>query len=286
MQDATHTAAHPALAEVNPRVPFLAGPARILRNLRAHRHIVSNFIYRDLRLKYRDSAFGFFWALLEPLFLSAVYFLLFVIVAGNPEPRVPLWIILGVITWQLFSKTLTSAVTSLTRNEGTIKQVYFPREIFAVTTAGAQLVLASVSLLVAIPFLVYFRIAPTAHLWMVPAGLLLSVALALGIGLGMACLNVVNRDVEHLFKFITRAGMFLSPVMWTVDMPRSRSGLLDVLFFNPMAVPITMVRNGVEGRPLGVEPEYVAYSVAFCVVSCFLGAMIFKRFEAGVVKKI
>jgi ABC-type polysaccharide/polyol phosphate export permease len=287
MQATTTDAGHRGdLVEVNPQVPFWAGPVRMWRNLREHRHIVSNFIQRDLRLKYRDSAFGFFWSLLEPLLLSAVYFVLFVIVAGTPQPKVPFWIIVGVITWGLFSNALTSALGSLTKNEGLIKQIYFPRELFAFTAAGAQLVLAFLSLVVAIPFMIYFAIPPTIHLVLVPIGLVLATCLALGIGLGFASLNVVNRDVEHLFKFVMRAGMFLSPVMWTIDMPRSRSGALEYLFYNPIVVPITMVRNGVDGRPLGIEAPYVAYSIAFCLIAFVLGAMIFKRYEARVVKKL
>src|SRR5262245_23764857 len=136
------------LVEINPRVPFLAGPLRVWRNLREHRHIVSNFISRDIRLKYRDSSFGFFWSLLEPLGLAAVFFIMFTIVLERPQPRAPLLIILGVITWRLFSNTLNSALTSISRNGGVIKSVYFPREIFPITTAGSQLILSSMSLVV------------------------------------------------------------------------------------------------------------------------------------------
>jgi ABC-type polysaccharide/polyol phosphate export permease len=274
------------LVEINPRVPFLAGPWRIWRNLREHRHIVSNFISRDIRLKYRDSSFGFFWSLLEPLGLAAVFFVMFTIVLERPQPRAPLHIIIGVIVWGLFSRTLTSALTSLSRNGGIIKSVYFPREIFAVTTAGAQLVLCSMSLLVAIPFMFYYGIRPSPYLVMVPAGMLLATALALGVGMGLACVQVVNRDIEHVFKFLVRAGMFLSPVMWTLDMPGARGRLVEVILINPLAVPITMVRNGIDGRPLGVEPAWVAYSVGACVLALLGGAMVFKRCEAGVVKQI
>ena len=277
----------PDLVEINPRTPFLGGPLRIWRSVREHRQLVSSFIQRDLRLRYRNSALGYFWSLLEPLMLSAVYFLLFVIIAGQPEEAYALWVVLGVITWSFFSKTLQSALTSLTKNEGMIKQVYFPRELFAVTTAGGQLVIAALSLLVAVPFMIWLGIPPTLQLLWVPVGLALVTLLALGVGLGLACLNVVNRDVEHLFKFITRAGMFLSPVMWTVHMvPSSRAGAIDLLMLNPMVVPITMIRNGIGGMPLGIELQHVLYSVGFCIVSFLLGAMVFVRYEATSVKKI
>ena|SRR5690349_22119118 len=286
MDAATDASGRGDLVEINPSVPLLAGAPQMWRNLWTHRHLLSSFVQRDLRLRYRDTAFGYFWSLLEPLLLSGVYFLLYVILAGSPQPRVPMWIIVGVITWQLFSKTLTGTVTSLTKNDAIIKQAYFPRELFAVTGAVAQLTLSSASLLVAIPFMIYFGIVPSLHLLLAPVGLLLAATLGLGIGLAFACLNVANRDVEHLFKFLTRAGMFLSPVMWTIEMPKGRAQILDYLFFNPMATALTLVRNGIDGRPLGIHPGFVAYSVAVCALSLVVGATIFRRYEAGVVKRI
>lgn len=274
------------LVEVNPRVPFLHGPLAIFRSLRTHRHLASNFVARDIRLRYRDSALGYVWSLLEPLMLSAVYYFLFVVLAGKPDERHALWIILGVITWQFFAKTLSGAVTCLTRNESLIKQVFFPRELFALTQAGSQIVFVFLSLAVAVPAMIYFRIAPTAYLVMVPLGILLAALFALGVGLELACLNVVNRDVEHLVKFITRAGMFASPVMWTVEMAGSRAALLQYALYNPMTVPITMVRNGVAGQPLGVGTVPVVSAVVVSVGAFLVGAMVFKRYEARVVKKL
>ena len=168
-----------------------------------------------------------------------------------------------------------------------IKQIYFPRELFSINTVGSHLVIAILSLFVAIPFMYYFNIAPTIYLLMIPIGLFLASSLALGIGLLLAPLNVVNRDIEHLFHFITRAGFFLSPVMWTVDMiPASRASIMKYLLLNPMVVPITMVRKGIEGEALTIDFFYVIYSFVFCLTSLLLGAIIFKRFESEVIKKL
>ena len=178
-------------------------------------------------------------------------------------------------------------MTSLTRNASIIKQVYFPREIFAITAVASQLVMASLSLLIAIPYMVYFQIAPTPSLVMVPLGVALTGTLALGVGLAMACLNVANRDVQHSFVFLTRVGLYLSPVLWTLERAKgARAEAVDYLLLNPMAVPITMIRNGITGAPLGVDSFYVAYSVGFCLLSFAIGASVFKRLEATAVKKL
>jgi lipopolysaccharide transport system permease protein len=274
------------LLEINAPVPFLAGPRELWRNAREHRHLILNFIQRDIRLKYRDSALGYFWSLLEPLGMSAVYFVLFVILAGRPDPKFVLWVFVGVITWQFFSRSMSETLGCLTKREGLIKQTYLPREIFALTSVGSKLVLTALSLLVAVPLMIYFAIAPSLYLFMVPVGLILAAMLALGAGLSMACLNVVNRDVEYFSHFVLRAGFFLSPVMWTVEMAGTREKALDYLLLNPMTVPITMVRNGIDGKGIGIDSGYILYSVAFCVIAFLVGSMIFKRFEATVVKKL
>ncbi len=272
------------LVEINRQRSFFLGPWLMWQDIKKHHHLASNFIMRDLRLKYRNSMLGYFWSLLEPLLLSGVYFVLFVIISGSPEPNYPLWVIVGVITWGYFSQSLNGAITSLTHNAGLIKQVYFPREMFAITKVGSNLVIAALGLLVAIPFMYYLDITPNGYLLMVPLGLLLVTILALGVGLLMACLNATNRDIEHFFRFVTRAGFFLSPVMWTVEM--IPEGSLGYIMVNPMVVPITMIRNGIDGRALGVDSLYVAYSIAVCLLSFLLGSMVFKRFEAGAVKKV
>ena len=273
------------LSEINTQDSFVKGPYLIGRNLIRYSYVFSNFIQRDLRLRYRNSLLGYFWSLLEPLLLSGVYYILFIVIAGKADPRYPLWVITGVITWTFFSRAMNGSITSLTKNGELIKQVYLPREIFAVTTVAANLVIAMLSLLVAIPFMVYLDIQPSSQVYLIPLGLLLVSSLALGIGLMFSCMNALNRDIEHFFRFLTRAGLFLSPVMWTMSMiPASRMELIDYLLLNPMVVPITMIRSGIDGSELGIGINYVVYSILFCVASLVLGAMIFKRFEAGAVK--
>ena len=192
------------LTEINKVNSFWLGPWIIWLNIQKHRFLISNFIQRDLRLKYRNSVLGYFWSLLEPLMLSGVYFILFVIIKGSPEPNYPLWVIIGVIIWGHFSQSLNGSIGSLTQNSGLIKQVYFPREIFAIAKVGSNLVIASLGLLVSIPLIYILDIQPNLNLLMVPVGLIMVSMLSLGIGLSLACLNTTNRDIEHFFRFVTR----------------------------------------------------------------------------------
>lgn len=275
------------LTEVNPQVPFWGGPLEVLRNLRAHRHLAGNIIARDVRLKYRDSTLGYVWSLLEPLMLAAIYYFLYVVLSHAKDPKQPLWIILGVITYQTFSKTLTSAMVCLSKNESMIKQIYFPRELFAVTSAGSEYVLGMLSLVVIAPLMIYYGIAPSVYLLLIPFGMALASMLGLGIGLLLAPLNVLYRDVEHLMKFVTRVGVFLSPVLWTIEMtPKNRTVLLHYVLYNPLTLPISLVRDGVSGRLPPMPALAVATSLASAIFVLLLGAAIFKRYEARVIKKL
>lgn len=275
------------LAEPNPATGWIGGIGVLLGHVATHWQMISEFIARDIRLKYRGTAFGYVWSLLEPLLLSLVYVVLFTLVAHKPDKTYPLQVVTGVISWGFFANAAGKAQTSLTGNATLIQQIYFPREIFGIAGVGSQLVMTALSLLVAVPFMIYLQISPTWRLIYVPAGLLLITALALGVGLGTACLNVLNRDVEHFWRFVTRAGMYLSPIMWSVEsLTAAKSAALDKLLLNPIAAPITMIKDGILGLPLSISSGYVVYSCCVCVATMLFGMALFRRMEAEVVKKL
>jgi homopolymeric O-antigen transport system permease protein len=286
MKDELQSVPDDELSEPNPSTSLVGGLGKMWRDIRHHQYLIANFVRRDLRVKYRNSTLGYFWSLLDPLLLSAMYFILFTIVAGKAQKLYPLWVILGVLSWRFFGAVLQTSIATLVGNEDTIKSIYFPRVLFATASSCSNLVMTSLSLLVAVPFMLYFRIAPTLYMLMVPLGLILLWMLGLGSGLGLACLNVVNRDVGHLCRFLVRAGLYISPVLWTVEMGQAKGTAVNYLLLNPVAVPMTMIRNGITGQRLSMSQNQIAYSVAFCLISFVVGTMIFQRYEARVIKKL
>ena len=285
----TTTVPQRQLDEINRPAAWWRAPYEVVANCVRYRFLISSFVTRDLRVRYRNSILGYFWSLLEPLLNTLVYFVLFTVVFQKPEHRYFLWVVVGALTFNYFTKCLTTSVTSLTGNASMIKQIYFPREIFAIATAASQMVITLLSLLVAIPMMVYFGVRLNLYLLYLPAGLILAAIFALGVGLGCACLNAVHRDVEHFFRFLTRALFYLSPVMWSLDLiPKSRAAWLDYLLYNPLTVIITMVRSGTECKPMDprISNGDILYSVGVCVACFIVGTMFFKRFESEVVKHI
>ena len=108
--------------------------------------------------------------------------------------------------------------------------------------------------------------------------------MALGFGMLMAPLNCVQRDVQHLVRFITRAGFFLSPVMWTAEMALERGVWGEAALWNPMVLPITMVRHGLEGKSVDLPPEVILSSVVATLLVYLVGTMVFSKYERGAVK--
>ncbi len=275
------------LGVIHPAPSFFGSPLRFICNLYSNKSMVENFIRRDIRVRYRNSILGYIWTVLQPLLLSGVYYFLFVIIAGTPEKLYPIWVLIGVITWQYFSRALNGSITSLSRNSGMIKQIYFPREIFPVTTVGSNLIITCLSMTVVIPFIYYYNLPIGIHLTWILAGLAITTILALGMGMLFAPLNAIHGDVSHLFQFITKAGFFLSPVMWTMRMvPSGRNDLTNYLLLNPMVVPLEMMRCGVDGASLGIEFHWIAYSVGFALTTLVLGVIVFMRTEWKVVKHL
>ena len=189
-------AGNDALSVVNPVVGTLGALPNGFRNLLKHKGLIRNLVSRDISQRYRNSIMGYFWTILEPLLLSAVYFFLFTIIAGNPEERYPLWIILGVVTWQFFSRGLNDSVNCLVGNKNMIKQIYFPREVFAFSKVISQLVITIASLVVVIPFMVHQGIEPTTQLFLFPVALMLVTLQVLGVGWLLSVPNVHHGDIR------------------------------------------------------------------------------------------
>jgi ABC-2 type transport system permease protein len=207
-------------------------------------------------------------------------------IANRPEENYSLYVIIGVIVWGHFGKTLQATIGCLTSGGNMIKQIYFPREILAFSPVITQLWISTLSLTAVIPVMIWLKVMPSSTVWMVPFSLILATMLAMGIGLIFAPLNAISKDITHLFRFIIRAGFFLSPVMWTYEMMivRAPGNWVDMIMLNPMVIPLTFARHGLDGAPLDIEVWYVTYSIGFAVVSLFFGLTLFKKWEARVVK--
>ena len=116
---------------IHPEPSLLGSPSRFLYNLKKNRSLIYNFIRRDVRIKYRNSILGYIWTILQPLLLAGVYYFVFTIIADQTEELYPIWVLIGVITWQFFGRSLNGSITSISRNSG-----YSSKEI--IKSCGVQ----------------------------------------------------------------------------------------------------------------------------------------------------
>ena len=276
------------LLEPNPTVSLFSGPSQFIRVALEENYLIQNLVRRDLKGKYSRATIGFGWIVLEPLLLSAVYYVLFTMISDRTEPNYSLYVIIGVIIWGHFGKSLQATITCLTRSGNLIKQVYFPREILAISPVITQLFISTISLTSVIPVMWYLGVKPNSTIWMLPLALFLSTILALGIGLIFAPINALSQDISHLFRFIIRAGFFISPVMWTYEMMLNRASeqWVDIIMYNPMVIPLTYARHGLDGTSLELDTFHLIYSVGFAFLSVIIGMIVFKSLEAKVVKHL
>jgi homopolymeric O-antigen transport system permease protein len=263
-------------------VTILSALPTMARNLWAHREIVRNFVARSLKIKYHGSFLGYLWSLIDPLVYMVVFYFLYVILAGRPQRGYSLSILLGVLTWRFFSSLLQDLTQALVGNQALIKRVYFPREVFVLSSVGFQLVSYGLSLMVVLPFMAFFGIAPTWRLAMLPATILLLVLFTTGIGMIASCLNARARDTREIVSLAVRVGFWLTPVFYTLD--RIPPDWRNLYLLNPLAAFLTLVRAAVSGEPSDVPFGHLVLAAVLALGSFLAGAAIFQRWQGQAVK--
>lgn len=275
---------HTEPVEVGLKPSLLKAPYYTIKEVFRHKFLIKNLVTREVRGKYRNAMLSYTWTFIEPALLAIVYYFLFYMLAGNPDELYSVWVLTGIIVWGCFSKSLTGTVTSLTGNRNTIHLVYFPRIVFPLTSVIGNIVITMMSCIVVIPIIIIFDLPITIYLLLIPISVFLSGFLAIGLGIMLAPLNCMYRDVEHLIRFVVRAGFFVSPVMWTYEMALSRGYFGEIATYNPMLTPITLARHGLEGKATTLPSEIILMTLLFGIAMWIIGSILFEKYERKAVK--
>jgi len=264
--------------------PLLSAPSRMIRDMIDNKRLLAHLVNRDLKVTYHGTVIGWGWSLIEPLAYTAVYYLVFHILRGVDDQAFALEILLGVLVYGMFSKTLTGTTNALVTNAALIKQVAFPRSIFLFSIALFQVVKFSLSLLI-VPLLMWsFGLLPTSLLpllLLVPIGVQ---SLALGLGLAGSVVQARIRDLQHALGIIVSAGFFLSGVFFS--MRHVPEGMRSTFALNPMAVYIELARTAVLGRMDVLEWSHVGQAMVMSFSALLFGVIVFSRYESGSVKHL
>ncbi|MDH4185903.1 MAG: ABC transporter permease [Nitrospira sp.] len=248
------------------------------KELWEYRDLLFFFAWRDLKVRYKQTALGVTWAFLKPLSLVAVFSVVFGWLAKIPSDGIPypLFSLCAVLPWQLFSHILSGASQSMVADQNLLTKVYFPRLISPMSVSLSSLADFIVAAGALIALLVYFHVLPTPYVWTIPLFVALAVMTALGTGLWCSALNVRYRDVGHALPFLTQMWFFATPIAYPSSLVPEPWRIWYGL--NPMASVVEGFRWAVLGTD-GLPAEMLLVSLSMSAVLCVSGLYYFRRME-------
>lgn len=253
------------------RVPFN------LKEFWRYRELLYFLVWRDIKVRYKQTLLGAAWAIVQPFFTMVVFSIFFgrmAQMASNGYPY-PIFSYTALLPWTYFSGALSLAANSLVGSGGLITKVYFPRLIVPVSSVLSGLVDFAFAFLVLIGMMIFYGYAPTIYTILLPLFLLLALTTALGVGLWLAALNVKYRDVRYLIPFLTQFWLFATPVVY----PSSLLGEPWRTFYG--LNPMVGVVEGFRWALLGDKPPelMILVSAIVSIVLLVSGVIYFRRTE-------
>lgn len=248
------------------------------RELWEYRELLYFLMWRDIKLRYKQTALGAAWAVLQPVLTMLVFSLFFGKLAKMPTDGLPypLFALSALVLWTFFANGLTMASGSLVNNANLLRKVYFPRLAVPIAAVLSGLVDFAVTFIVLVGAMAYFGYSLTLRAFAVPPLLLLTLLISLGVGLWLAALSVAFRDVKYVVPYATQLWMFITPIVYPSSLLSARWRTLYAL--NPMVGVIEGFRWAMLGSKTTPGPLIVSSSVA-AVVILIGGTLFFRRLE-------
>ena len=266
---------------------LLKSPFVLINNLYQEKLLMKYLVKRNLAEKYNSPILGWLWSVLEPMVLTATFYILFMILVESRDEYRVLNIMLGILTWRLFRTVTMESTMALKKGRGLIHTIYFPREVFLFSKMFTSVITNSLSILNCIPLLIMFGLTPNIYFLYLPLSML-SVCL-LGTGIGMCLASMVPRipDIQNMTKLTVRIMFYLSPVFYTLEyMKRVPEEVLSIyLYVNPMAIFLTLTRSAFTGNmPSMLNLEHILFSTGISIIFFIIGTIIFSRSHFKAVK--
>jgi lipopolysaccharide transport system permease protein len=245
----------------------------------AYRDLAYFFIWRDIKVRYKQTAIGAAWAILQPVLTMLVFSLFFGKLARIPSQGLPypIFYYSALLPWMYFATAMQSATNVVVEQQRMITKIYFPREVLPVASVLAGLVDFAISFAVFLVLLAWYRVTPTRAVIWLPLFTLLAVLTALGVGLWLSALNALYRDVRYVVPFLVQFWMFASPVAYPSSLVPAKWRWLYGL--NPMAGVIEGFRWALTGR--GQPPNILLAASSLAVVLLVLSGLVYYHAMEG-----
>jgi len=249
-----------------------------LGELWAYRELLYFLVWREVKVRYKQTALGVAWAVIQPLFAMVVFSVFFGRFGKMPSDGLPypIFAYCALLPWQLFAFALAEASNSVVQNQRLITKVYFPRLIIPISAVAVGVVDFAISCVVLAGLMAYYRITPGVAVWTIPIWALLAVVTALAVGLWLSALNVRYRDIRYTLPFLTQIWLFATPVAYSLSIVPQ--GWRPWYALNPMVGVVEAFRWALLGKagPPGLPVAISAVTVAVLLAG---GLVYFRRTE-------
>ncbi|MCA9932328.1 MAG: ABC transporter permease [Anaerolineales bacterium] len=247
-----------------------------------YRELLYFLVWRDVKVRYKQTALGILWILLQPLVSMLIFAVLFGVILKVPSDGAPypIFAYTALLPWQYFAGALTRSSTNLVDSAHLITKVYFPRLIIPLSGVVSGLVDFGVAFVILMGLMIFYGIAPTVTVLWLPAFMLLALITALGFGLWLSALNVRFRDIKHLIPFIVQIWMYVTPVIYGSTLIPERFRWL--LALNPMTSVVEGFRWALLGNQLtnNIAANGLFFvSIAIALLVLVSGAIFFRATE-------
>jgi lipopolysaccharide transport system permease protein len=255
-----------------------------LREVWAARELLYFFVWRDLKVRYKQTAIGAAWAVLQPFMTMVVFSLFFGKLAKMPSQGLPypIFYYSALLPWMYFSGALQNATNVVVEQQRVITKVYFPRLVLPLSAVVAGLVDFAIGFAVFLGMMVYYRIVPGYAILWFPCFLLLAVLTALGVGLWLSAINAIYRDVRYVLPFLVQFWLFASPVAYPSSLVPGR--WRGIYGLNPMAGVIEGFRWALTGH--GQPPTVMVAASAGAVLLLVVGGMLYFQYMEGTIADV
>jgi lipopolysaccharide transport system permease protein len=244
--------------------------------LLSFRELLFFLVWRDVKVRYKQTVLGAAWAVLQPLFTMMIFTVIFGRVAGIKSGDVPypVFVFAALIPWSFFASGVAAAGQSLVSQQALLTKVYFPRLFVPTAAAAAFLVDMMITMGLYAVILAIYRVVPSWQVVFLPAAVLLTIVVTVGLGYTLASLTVLYRDFRYVIPFMIQALMYLSPVIYPAGMLQRYRLLLAI---NPMCGIIDGYRSAILGTPW--DPFALAISSTTAVALFLFGLFYFRKVE-------
>jgi len=251
-----------------------------IRDVWAYRELLYFLVWRDLKVRYKQTVLGILWAIIQPFFLMVIFSIFFGKLGKIPSEGIPypIFAYTALLPWSYFAQSLNACSNSLVANSHLITKVYFPRLIIPISSVLSGVVDFAISFSILLGLMFYYQIFPNLMVLLLPLLILMATATALGAGLWLSALNVQYRDIRYTMSFLTQFWFFATPVVYSSSLV---PGIWRFFYgLNPMVGVVQGFRGVLLGKGQIIGPMF-AVSIIVIASLLFTGAIYFRRMEKG-----